>query len=120
MHMPSAPARSVIHILRLQRHTLLGIAGLTLALVGLAALWLPVYLDQYDIYGIKVNCGNGFSSHVSQSLRANCGELVDECHTALLTRRARAIPAVVIGWLLVAGFLFGWVRRQPKEDAAST
>ena len=26
--------------------------------IGLAALLYPIYLDQYDIYGIEVSCGN--------------------------------------------------------------
>jgi hypothetical protein len=41
------------------------------------------------------------------------------CDTALFVRRAWAIPAVAIGWLLVTGFLLAWVHREPKEGASS-
>lgn len=40
----------------------IGIAGLLLAVIGLAARAYPIYLDQYDVYGTKVSCGNGLSS----------------------------------------------------------
>jgi hypothetical protein len=99
-----------------RRYTFLGVAGLALALIGLMALWFPVYLDQYDIYGVKVTCGNGFSSNLNQAAQAN---LVTKCDTALLVRRAWAIPAVAIGWLLVTGFLLSWVHREAKEEASS-
>jgi hypothetical protein len=99
-----------------RRHTFLGVAGLALALIGLMALWFPVYLDQYDLYGVKVTCGNGFSSNLNQGAQAN---LVTKCDTALLVRRAWAIPAVAIGWLLVNGFLLAWVHREPKEETSS-
>ena len=64
----------------------------------MCGLWFPVYLDQYDLYGVKVACGNGFSSNLNQAAQAN---LVTNCDTALLVRRAWAIPAVAFGWLLV-------------------
>jgi hypothetical protein len=99
-----------------RRHTFLGVAGLALALIGLMALWFPVYLDQYDLYGVKVTCGNGFSSNLNQAAQAS---LVTKCDTALLVRRAWAIPAVAIGWLPVAGFLPAWVHREPKEETSS-
>ncbi len=59
-----------------------------LAVIGLLALLFPVCLDQYDVYGIEVTCGNGFSSNLSQ-----------------------AVQTVAIGWLLVTGFLAIWYRR---------
>jgi len=99
-----------------RRYTFLGVAGLALALIGLMALWFPVYLNQYDVYGVKVTCGNGFISNLNQAAQAN---LVTNCDTALLVRRAWAIPAVAIGWLLVTGFLLAWVHREPKEEASS-
>ena len=101
-----------------RRHTIFGIAGLALALIGLLALWFPVYLDQYDLYGVKVACGNGFSSNLDQAAQA---KLVTQCDTALLVRRAWAIPAVVFGWLLVARFLLAWVQAgQPEQETSST
>jgi hypothetical protein len=99
-----------------RRRTIFGAAGLALALFGLMALWFPVYLDQYDLYGVKVACGNGFSSNLNQAAQAN---LVTNCDTALLVRRAWAIPSVAFGWLLVMGFLLAWVHAaQPEEETS--
>ncbi len=98
----------------------IGIAGLLLAVIGLAALLYPINLDQYDVYGIKVSCGNGFKSDLSQAVQTNGHVLLTRCDTALLIRRARAFPAVAIGWLLVTGFLAAWVHNdQSKKEAVS-
>jgi hypothetical protein len=98
----------------------IGIAGLLLAVIGLAALLYPIYLDQYDVYGIKVSCGNGLRSDLSQAAQTDRPDLVTQCDTELLVRRAWAIPAVALGWLLVSGFLVVWVHNdQSKKEAAS-
>ena len=100
-----------------RRHMIFGIAGLVLAVVGLLALWFPVYLDQYDLYGVQVTCGNGFSANLNQAAQA---KLATKCDSALLVRRVWAIPAVAFGWLLVAGFLLAWVRAaQPEKESSS-
>ena len=98
----------------------MGIAGLLMAVIGLAALLYPIYLDQYDVYGIKVSCGNALRSDFSQAAQGDHHDLVTQCDTALLVRRAWAIPATAIGWLLVTGFLVGWVHgSQSEKEAAS-
>jgi hypothetical protein len=98
----------------------IGIAGPLLAVIGLAALLYPIYLDQYDVYGIKVGCGNALLSDLSQAAQGEHHDLVTQCDTALLVRRAWAIPAIGIGWLLVTGFLVRWVHNdQSKKEAAS-
>lgn len=93
---------------------ILGVVGLVLALIGLAALWFPVGLDQHDAYGFPIECGNGFSSKISQ---LNGGDAVNKCESALLMRRIWAIPSVGIGWLLVTLFLLTWVRAVPSDRA---
>jgi hypothetical protein len=98
----------------------LGIAGLLLAVIGLAALLYPIYLDQYDAYGIKVSCGNALRSDFSQAAQDDHHDLVTQCDTALLVRRAWAIPAIAIGWLLVTGFLVGWVHSSQSEKEAAS
>lgn len=98
------------------RRTLLGVAGLALALIGLAALWFPVGLDQHDAYGLPIGCGNGFISKLPQP---SGGDTVAECESALLTRRLWAIPSAAIGWLLLTVFLVGWVRAAPPLERVS-
>ena len=49
------------------RALFLGVAGALLVVVGLLALWFPVYLSQYDQYGIQIACGRGFSADLSQA-----------------------------------------------------
>jgi hypothetical protein len=97
-----------------RRQNYLGIAGLLIALVGLAALLYPIYLDQYDHYGIEVSCGTGLRSDLTQATQAD-HHLVNQCDTALLLRRAWAIPAIAVGWVLVTGFLVSWVHNSQKQ-----
>lgn len=96
----------------------LGLVGLALAIIGVAALWYPLRLDQIDPYGFPVSCGNGFSSNLTQAVQTNGGDLVTKCDTALLIRRVWAIPCLAIGWMLVTVFLFAWVRGA-QADAQS-
>jgi hypothetical protein len=95
-----------------RRQMYIGIAGVLLVLIGLGAMWLPVYLNQFDDFGIQIRCGNGFSSSLTQATGSNGGNVASQCDTALLERRAWAIPAVVIGWLLLIEFLMFWVRSS--------
>ncbi|AGC60796.1 putative membrane protein [Mycobacterium liflandii 128FXT] len=101
------------------RQLYLGIAGVVVGIIGLFALWLPVYLDHYDLYGMKVSCGRGFTSDLTQATQGGGGPLVDQCDSALLFRRAWAIPAVAIGWLLVTAFLVSWVHHGQREEQLS-
>ncbi len=96
----------------------IGIAGLLLGVIGLMALLFPINLDQYDSFGVKVTCGNGLRSDLSQCLQANGDALVTRCDTALVVRRAWAIPAVAIGWVLVTGFLVVWVHNDQQQEHA--
>jgi hypothetical protein len=50
--------------------------GAVLIVVGLLALWFPVYLSQYDQYGMQISCGRGFSANLSQAADANGRGLV--------------------------------------------
>jgi hypothetical protein len=104
------------------RQFLAGLVGALLVALGLMALWWPVYIDQYDQYGVQISCGSGFSAGISaDALTGPDGHhVVERCGTALLLRRVWAIPAALLGWLLVTGFLIAWLHHQPKpEDAPS-
>lgn len=92
------------------RQIYVAIVGLLLAFVGLAALWFPVYLDQYDAYGIKISRGNGIGfqlAHISHDVNASTAG----CGKALLIRRAWAIPTVALGWLLLTWAAIMWVHN---------
>ena len=102
------------------RQLYLGIVAAALVVIGLLALWFPVYLSQYDQYGMQIACGRGFSADLSQAAGANGGNgLVSQCGTALLLRRLWAIPAVVLGWLILAGLVAVWVHTKPSEEESS-
>lgn len=101
------------------RQLSLGIVGALLVVIGLLALWFPVYLSQYDQYGMQIACGRGFSANLSQAADANVDGLVAQCGTALLLRRIWAIPAVVLGWLIITGLLARWARSTPPVEESS-
>ncbi|WP_163754630.1 hypothetical protein [Mycobacterium botniense] len=104
------------------RHFALAVAGVALVAVGLLALEFPVYLNQYDQYGMQISCGRGFSANLTQAAEANGNGLVAHCGTALLIRRAWAIPTVVMGWLVLTGLLVvrvhGTSRKEGHDDAS--
>jgi hypothetical protein len=101
------------------RQLYLGIVAAALVVIGLLALWFPVYLSQYDHYGMQIVCGRGFSADLSQAAGAGGNDLVSQCGTALLLRRLWAIPAVVLGWLILAGLVAVWVHAKPSEQESS-
>lgn len=77
---------------------LAGAAAVALVTIGLLALRWPVYLDAYDQWGVQVKCGSGFGADL---LQATFAGTVDRCQHALAARRAWAIPAAAIGWLMI-------------------
>ena len=101
------------------RQLFLAIVGALLVVVGLFALWFPVYLSQYDQYGVQIACGRGFSSNLSQAAEANDHGLVAQCGTALLLRRIWAIPAAVLGWLILTAIVAIWAHTKPSAEESS-
>ncbi len=73
-------------------------AGLVLV-IGVLGLWQSVYLSDFDRYGVKIRCGTGFIADFSQAEIADggVGRHSDQCDTALMIRRAWAIPVTVLG-----------------------
>lgn len=98
-----------------RRHIYIGIAGLLLGFIGLAALWFPVYLNQYDAYGIKISCGNGIGFQLAQ-ISHDANAPTSGCGSALLIRRAWAIPTVALGWLLVTWVAITWIHGGQQTD----
>lgn len=81
------------------RRLLAMIAAGFIVVVGFLGMWQPVHLSDYDRYGIKIRCGTGFVTDLSQAQIADdgAGTRTDQCDTALLVRRAWAIPMMLAG-----------------------
>lgn len=95
------------------RQLFIGAAGLILGVIGLAALWFPVYLDQFDHYGMQISCGDGLGFHLAM---AHADSAAAQCGTAMLVRRVWAIPTVAIGGVMVTWFVMKWAQSE-REPA---
>lgn len=76
------------------RRLLAMIAAATVVAIGVIGMLMHVKSGTFDADGIQIFCGSGLFSDMS---RANDNGIADQCHTALLQRRAWAIPAMVLG-----------------------
>ncbi|CDP85774.1 MULTISPECIES: hypothetical protein [Mycolicibacterium] len=87
------------------RAVYIGIAGAVVLGLGLYLLSLPVYLDDFDQFGMQIPCGSGYSAHLVQANAAG-QEYVDKCGSALTTRRLWTIPIAALGALALIAVLF--------------
>ena len=87
------------------RAVYIGIAGAVMLGIGLYLLSLPVYLDDFDQFGMQIPCGSGYSTHLVQANAAGA-EYADKCGSAVLTRRLWTIPIVAVGALALIAVLF--------------
>jgi hypothetical protein len=101
---------------------------------ALVALCFPVYLGTYDRWGVQIKCGNGYHSQLLQATTgdqdqarrsAPATDLVDQCKSALLHRRAWAIPVGAVDALILVPELVAWARggsrsrgEPPHESSA--
>jgi hypothetical protein len=81
--------------------------GVVLLTVGLLALRFTVFLPDFDQWGFQINCGSGYQISLTQARVAGSAgtHFLDQCHAAILTRRAWSIPLVVAGALLLGALL---------------
>jgi hypothetical protein len=93
---------------------MIGVGGALLVVIGLLALWFPVYLGQYDQFGMQISCGRGFSANLSQAADAHGDGLVAQCGTALLERRIWAIPVSIAGWVILTLLVAIWLHNDPQ------
>lgn len=93
------------------------IVGSVLLVAGLVALAVPVFLDEYDSYGIAIGCGNGFHSQLTQ---AAADDRVDQCMRTLALRRAEALPAASLGAVILTAALVAWARRGAAAPNSAT
>jgi len=92
------------------RQIVAGGVALALLTVGLLALRWPVYLSDFDPWGIQVKCGNGFAADLTQATFAGSN---DRCQRALAARRMWAIPTAAMGWLIVIVLVRPMLRPSP-------
>ena len=91
--------------------------------IGLVALNFPVFLDAYDQWGWQIKCGTGYSTDLMQAEIARQASphtnFVDQCQTALVSRRAWSIPIAVADWhILSADAITLWRRASPATERA--
>ena len=120
---------------------LVGAVGLLLLAGSLLALHFPVYIPEFDKWGVHVKCGNGYHSELLQATVDDNGGLdpqsapggasaavqapanyVDQCKSALAQRRAWFIPVAAVGALILIPELIVWARagsRKPTAKAAN-
>jgi len=97
--------------------------GAALVGIGLLALNFPVFLDAYDQWGWQIKCGTGYNADLMQAEIARQASphanFVDQCQTALLSRRAWSIPIAVAGWLILSGVaVVLWRHASPAAERA--
>lgn len=97
------------------RAVYIGLAGAVVLAIGLYLMSMPVYLDDFDQYGMQIPCGSGFSTHLVQATAAG-QEYVDKCGTALTMRRLWTIPVVALGALALVAVLFRAATSSAHES----
>jgi hypothetical protein len=97
------------------RRFLVLLAGVALVVFGLLALRFPVFLPDFDQWGVQINCGSGFSNALTQASAADSGgtHFVDQCTAAVAVRRAWAIPVTMVGVLMVGALMV----RAPRQHS---
>jgi hypothetical protein len=128
---PARPRRSALANMSTRRLLIL-VAGLLLLTSGLFALWMPVFLGDFDQWGFRIKCGSGLSSALSQAEIADStgAHFVDRCGTAIAVRRAWTIPLAVTGTLFLSALVISPSRGRsanvqtadaaPRQQASRT
>lgn len=86
------------------RAVYIGIAAVVVLGIGLYLMSMPVYLDDFDRYGMQIPCGSSFGVHLDQAVAAGA-EYPDKCGSAVSMRRLWTIPVVVVGALALLAVL---------------
>src|ERR1700730_7046118 len=71
-----------------QRLVILAV-GVLLVMGGLFALRFPVFLGDFDQWGVQINCGSGFQSALTQA------GIADSAGTHFVDRSSRAAAAIL-------------------------
>ncbi|MDA4109974.1 hypothetical protein [Mycolicibacterium holsaticum] len=103
-----------------QRHHRLAYIGIVSAVllgVGLFAMNFPVFLDAYDQWGFQIKCGTGYVSDLTQAA-AVVGDTnyVDQCQSALLSRRLWTIPLAAISGVVLLAVVVASAATSVRES----
>ena len=84
-----------------------------------------IMLDDYDRYGMQIDCGNGYHSELLQAQVEDqtpepqppaateaTGDHVERCLTALAHRRKWAVPTAAVGFVMLVPGLVKWARAS--------
>ncbi len=92
------------------------LAGVALVAIGLLALRFPVFLSDFDQWGVQINCGSGFGSALTQASAAESGgtNYVGQCHAAIAMRRDWTVPLTLVGASMLAWLMI----KAPRPKSA--
>jgi hypothetical protein len=92
------------------------LAGVALVAIGLLALRWPVFLSDFDQWGVQINCGSGLGSALTQASAAESGgtNYVGQCHAAIAMRLEWTIPLTLIGASMLAWLMI----KAPRPKSA--
>ncbi|BBX08882.1 hypothetical protein [Mycolicibacterium aichiense] len=96
------------------RQIVAAVVAVALLTLGLLALRWPVYLPDFDPWGVQIKCGSGFSADLVQATFAG---KADQCQHALAMRRGWAIPVAALAWTIVIVLVAPLLR--PQETTAA-
>ena len=110
------------------RRLLIWVAAFALLTIGLLALQFPVFLDDFDRWGIQIKCGSGFSAAPIQAsvadefntqnpdMATSTASYTQLCQQALTVRRIWAIITAVIGGVILTCLVIPLLKPQRSRD----
>jgi hypothetical protein len=112
------------------RGWLIALIGMALLAGALFGLCLPVFLNSYDSFGIRVKCGSGYYAELVKATADDqqstsgavqpASDYVHQCMNALAHRREWLIPVAAVGALILVWELVAWSRAKSRSSAANT
>lgn len=107
------------------RRILVWCAGFGLLAIGLLALRFPVFLDDFDRWGMQIKCGSGLGSEPIQASiadefaahhGASSNGYTQQCEQALTIRRSWAISTAAVGWMILTWLVIPLLKPQRQQD----
>lgn len=96
------------------RNRFLAAVGAILLAGGLVALAFPVFLNDFDTFGVQISCGTGYRSQLGQ---ATATDYIDGCRSAVAYRRVWLLSTAGLGVVLLIPAMVAWA-RSPRSSPA--